>query len=38
MSTADMAMKQDPEYRKICEHFHKNPEEFADALLAPGSS
>ncbi|WP_300496808.1 catalase/peroxidase HPI [Marinobacter sp.] len=32
MSTADMAMKQDPEYRKICEHFHKNPEEFADAF------
>uniref|UniRef100_UPI0025971BC2 catalase/peroxidase HPI n=1 Tax=uncultured Marinobacter sp. TaxID=187379 RepID=UPI0025971BC2 len=32
MSTADMAMKQDPEYRKISEHFHKNPEEFADAF------
>lgn len=31
MSTADMAMKMDPEYRKISEHFHKNPEEFADA-------
>ncbi|WP_194755494.1 catalase/peroxidase HPI [Aliidiomarina indica] len=32
MTTADMAMKEDPEYRKICEHFHKNPEEFADAF------
>lgn len=32
MSTADMAMKEDPEYRKISEHFHKNPEEFADAF------
>jgi catalase-peroxidase len=31
MTTADMAMKMDPEYRKISEHFHKNPEEFADA-------
>nr|WP_286222802.1 catalase/peroxidase HPI [Marinobacter sp. LA51] len=32
MSTADMAMKMDPEYRKISERFHKNPEEFADAF------
>ncbi|MBW7472147.1 catalase/peroxidase HPI [Marinobacter sp. M216] len=32
MSTADMAMKLDPDYRKISEHFHKNPEEFADAF------
>ncbi len=32
MSTADMAMREDPEYRKICEHFHKNPDEFADAF------
>ncbi|MGB3724513.1 MAG: catalase/peroxidase HPI [Glaciecola sp.] len=32
MTTADMAMKVDPEYRKISEHFHKNPEEFADAF------
>ena len=31
MTTADMAMREDPEYRKISEHFHKNPEEFADA-------
>ena len=32
MTTADMAMKEDPEYRKISEHFHKNPDEFADAF------
>ncbi|GAA0854316.1 catalase/peroxidase HPI [Aliiglaciecola litoralis] len=32
MTTADMAMKVDPEYRKIAEHFHNNPEEFADAF------
>ncbi len=32
MSTADMAMREDPEYRKIAEHFHKNPDEFADAF------
>ncbi len=32
MSTADMAMREDPAYRKIAEHFHKNPEEFADAF------
>jgi catalase-peroxidase len=32
MTTADMAMRMDPEYRKISEHFHKNPEEFADAF------
>jgi catalase-peroxidase len=32
MSTADMAMREDPEYRKIAQHFHKNPEEFADAF------
>ncbi|WP_035568447.1 catalase/peroxidase HPI [Litchfieldella anticariensis] len=32
MSTADMAMREDPEYRKISEHFHNNPEEFADAF------
>jgi catalase-peroxidase len=32
MSTADMAMREDPEYRKICLHFQKNPEEFADAF------
>jgi catalase-peroxidase len=32
MSTADMAMREDPEYRRICQHFHANPEEFADAF------
>ncbi|MFT5676545.1 MAG: catalase-peroxidase [Paraglaciecola sp.] len=32
MTTADMAMKMDPEYRKISEHFYKNPKEFADAF------
>ncbi len=32
MSTADMAMKMDPDYRRISEHFHENPEEFADAF------
>jgi catalase-peroxidase len=32
MTTADMAMKMDPEYRKISAHFHKNPQEFADAF------
>lgn len=32
MSTADMAMREDPEYRKISQHFHANPHEFADAF------
>jgi catalase-peroxidase len=32
MSTADMAMREDPAYRKVLEHFYKNPEEFADAF------
>jgi len=32
MSTADMAMKMDPEYRKISERFHKHPEQLADAF------
>ena len=32
MSTADMAMKMDPDYEKISRHFHANPEEFADAF------
>ena len=30
MTTADMAMREDPEYFKISERFHKNPDEFAD--------
>ena len=32
MTTADMALKVDPEYRKISEHFRDNPDEFADAF------
>ncbi|MCG8609633.1 MAG: catalase/peroxidase HPI [Pseudomonadales bacterium] len=32
MTTADMSMREDPEYRKISEHFHKHPDEFADAF------
>ncbi len=32
MTDADMAMKMDPEYRKISERFAKDPEAFADAF------
>jgi catalase-peroxidase len=32
MSTADMAMRMDPDYEKISRHFHANPDEFADAF------
>jgi len=32
MTTADMAMRMDPDYEKISRHFHANPEEFADAF------
>ncbi len=32
MLTTDLSLKLDPDYRKISEHFHKNPEEFADAF------
>ena len=31
MTTADMALKLDPEYAKISQHFLDNPDEFADA-------
>lgn len=31
MTTADMALKLDPEYAKISNHFHNHPDEFADA-------
>ena len=31
MTTADMAMKMDPDYAKISKHFLDNPDEFADA-------
>ena len=32
MSTADMALKMDPEYRKISERFHKDHKAFEDAF------
>ncbi|PEQ11869.1 catalase/peroxidase HPI [Novosphingobium sp. PC22D] len=32
MTTADMAMKMDPDYRKISERFRANPDQFADAF------
>lgn len=32
MTTADMALRMDPEYEKISRRFHQNPEEFADAF------
>ena len=32
MTTADMAFKMDPEYRKIAERFYANPDQFADAF------
>ncbi|WOK36573.1 catalase/peroxidase HPI [Sphingomonas sp. C3-2] len=32
MTTADIALKTDPAYRKISEHFRDNPEEFADTF------
>ena len=32
MTTADMAMREDPAYRKISEHYHKNPDVFQDAF------
>jgi catalase-peroxidase len=32
MSTADMAMRMDPEYAKISKRFHENPDQFADAF------
>lgn len=32
MTDADMAMKMDPEYRKVCERFHKDPEYFSDVF------
>jgi len=31
MTTADMALKMDPDYAKISQHFLDNPDEFADA-------
>jgi catalase-peroxidase len=32
MTTADMSMKVDPEYRKICERFLENPDAFGEAF------
>ncbi|TFD94435.1 catalase/peroxidase HPI [Jeotgalibacillus sp. R-1-5s-1] len=32
MTTADMALRMDPEYEKISRRFHQNPDEFADAF------
>ncbi|MEB3101939.1 catalase/peroxidase HPI [Ferviditalea candida] len=32
MTTADMALRMDPEFEKISRRFHQNPEEFADAF------
>ena len=32
MTTADMAMRMDPDYEKISRRFHANPDEFADAF------
>ena len=32
MTTADMAFKMDPEYRKIADRFRANPDQFADAF------
>ena len=32
MLTTDLALKEDPDYREISEHFYNNPDEFADAF------
>jgi catalase-peroxidase len=32
MTTADMALRMDPAYRKIAKRFHEHPDEFADAF------
>ena len=32
MMTTDIALREDPEYRKISKHFHENPDEFSDAF------
>jgi len=32
MTTADMALRMDPEYEKISQHFRSNPDAFADAF------
>ena len=32
MTTADMSLKVDPQYRKVCERFIENPEEFGESF------
>ena len=32
MATTDIALREDPSYKKISKRFHENPEEFADAF------
>jgi catalase-peroxidase len=32
MTTADMALRMDPDYEKISRRFHENPDDFADAF------
>ena len=32
MTTADMAMREDPAYREVSKRFHENPDQFADAF------
>ena len=32
MATTDIALKEDPSYKKISKRFHENPDEFADAF------
>ncbi|MGB1127761.1 MAG: catalase/peroxidase HPI [Opitutales bacterium] len=32
MLTTDLALREDPAYRKISKHFHENPDAFADAF------
>ena len=34
MATTDIALKTDPSYKKISEHFLNNPDEFADVIEA----
>ena len=36
MTTADMSLKFDPEYKKICERFLANPDEFGETFAEPG--
>ena len=38
MLTTDLALRFDPAYEKISRRFLENPDQFADAFAAPGSS